>query len=84
MKRENGSIFGSRFVFLLTIAIGILFPLGVFGNETFEEAVVQPLNQKSKLKIEKGLKKQFCFLKNMLISMILTGECLLHWPTRSQ
>jgi len=26
MKRENGTIFGIRFIFLLTIAIGILFP----------------------------------------------------------
>ena len=46
MKRENNTIFRSRFIFLLMIAIGILFPLGAFGDKLFEEAVVQSINQK--------------------------------------
>ncbi len=38
MKRENGTIFGSRFIFLLTLAIGILFP--------HQEKGLYPLYQK--------------------------------------
>jgi len=46
MKWKNMTIFGSGFIFLLTITIGFLYPFCVFGNEQFEAAVTQSVNKK--------------------------------------
>ena len=46
MKWESVTIFGSRFIYLLTITISFLLPFCVFGNQQFEEVVAQSINQK--------------------------------------